>query len=182
MITGRSPNSEDLSWFGAAGVRKALCRLRPPSGSTLSSRDLACVWSSVQILRNSAFSFSVCYGEQPPQPSREFGEINLEQDELERLRTMVRDGNPRPFDFYPVDLLQIVQNGLPHNLGPFATDISFRFYFDGLIAHMFRKLDLEFKQIERLMVGSSSTLVVQTRLFADSRRVTRVGACRRLDR
>jgi hypothetical protein len=58
----------------------------------------------------------------------EFGEINLEQDELECLRTMVREGNPRPFDFYPVNLLQIVQNELPHNLGPFATDISFRLF------------------------------------------------------
>jgi hypothetical protein len=98
----------------------------------------------------------------------EFGEINLEPDELELLRTMVRDGNPRPLDFYPISLLQIVSKGLPHNLGPFATDFSFRFYFDGLIVHILRNLNVEFEKIERLMVGFSSTLVVQTQILEHS--------------
>jgi hypothetical protein len=104
----------------------------------------------------------------------EFGDIGLEQDELELLRIMVCDGNPRPLDFYPISLLQIVQKGLPHNLGPIVTDFSFRFYFDGLIVHMFRNSDLEFEQFERLMVGSSSTLVVQTQTLEHSYQLANV--------
>jgi hypothetical protein len=104
----------------------------------------------------------------------EFGDIGLEQDELELLRTMVCDGNPRPLDFYPISLLQIVQKGLPHNLGPIVTDFSFRFYFDGLIVHIFRNSDLEFEQFERLMVGSSSTLVVQTQTLEHSYQLANV--------
>jgi hypothetical protein len=53
-------------------------------------------------------------------------------------------------------------------LGPFATDFSFRFYFDGLIVHILRNLNVEFEKIERLMVGFSSTLVVQTQILEHS--------------
>ena len=34
----------------------------------------------------------------------DFGEIQLEPEELDRLRTMVLTGNPQPLDFYPISL------------------------------------------------------------------------------
>jgi hypothetical protein len=98
----------------------------------------------------------------------EFGDINLEPEELELLRTMVLNQDPRPLYFFPIILVQIITKELPHNIGPFATDFSFRFYFDGLIIHMLRNLNVDFEQVERLMVGFSPTLLVQTQTFEHS--------------
>jgi hypothetical protein len=79
----------------------------------------------------------------------EFREVRVDKDHLDRLRRMVRDGDPEPLDFYPTTLLQIASRGPAHNLVPIAEDNTFdigdglvhrhhvfRFYFDGLIAHM----------------------------------------------
>ena len=52
----------------------------------------------------------------------EFGDINLEPEELELLRTMVLNRDPQPLNFCPTMLLQICSKELPHNLGPFATE------------------------------------------------------------
>jgi hypothetical protein len=100
----------------------------------------------------------------------EFEEINLEQDELERLRTMVRDGNPEPLEFFPINLLQIVARADPHNLGPMARDYgeglpAFRFYFDGLIIIMLRQFSGEWKKLGRAIVGISPILHVQTQTW-----------------
>lgn len=66
---------------------------------------------------------------------------------------MVRDGNPEPLEFYPVSLIQLSTLGVRHNHTPLAQskpipDLTggqtttknpfFRFYFDGLIAHISR--------------------------------------------
>jgi hypothetical protein len=101
----------------------------------------------------------------------EFCEVTLEPDELERLRVMVLNGNPRPLDFYPMNLLQIMTRGVQHNLGPFVKDYggklsAFRFYFDGLIAIMFRNTSLEIAG--RHIVGFSPTLWVQTQTWEHS--------------
>lgn len=98
----------------------------------------------------------------------EFSDINLEPEELELLRTMVLNRDPRPLYFFPAMLVQIINKQPPHNIGPFPTDNSFRFYFDGLIIHMFCNLNFDFEKVERLMVGSSSTLIVQTQTFEQS--------------
>jgi hypothetical protein len=104
----------------------------------------------------------------------EFREVRLDPDALELQRTMVHDGNPRPIDFYPTMLTQIVSRGHTHNLGPIARDYAgkyeeldvnisaFRFYFDGLIAIMCRTVNLRFGGLEQLIVGCSPTLSVQT--------------------
>ena len=109
----------------------------------------------------------------------EFREIRVDNDLLDRLQRMVRDGDPEPLDFYPTTLLQIASRGPAHNLAPFAEDNTFdtgdgvmhqhhvfRFYFDGLIAHMHRSKSIE--GIEPFVVGCGPELVVQMQLFDDS--------------
>jgi hypothetical protein len=100
----------------------------------------------------------------------DFRDVALDVDDLELLRTMILNANPRPFDFYPTTLLQIVTRGWPHNLGPIATTTpnAYRFYLDGLIVYMLR--DLRDKHIENWgsIVGVSPQLVVQTQTFEQS--------------
>jgi hypothetical protein len=102
--------------------------------------------------------------------------VNIDPPELELLRTMVRDGNPRPLDFYPTSLLQIVSLGDRHNMGPIATEFgTYRFYFDGLIAHMQRRGEqIDFGKVGSSMVGFSTTLSVQTQTWEDSSQRTRM--------
>ena len=109
----------------------------------------------------------------------DFDEIQLEPEELDGLRTMVLAGNPRPLDFYPISLFQLASKGRSHNLGPIASEWvtnyegenyriqSFRFYFDGLIAHVHRKGSFVPKY-EPLYVGSSQDLLVQTGMWESS--------------
>jgi hypothetical protein len=110
----------------------------------------------------------------------EFRDIHLDEDNLDRLRRMVRDGDPSPLEFYPTTLLQIASRGPTHNFVPIAIDSTidigdgikhrdhvFRFYFDGLIARMHRSVE-SVKGFERFLVGGDSDLVVQMQLFDDS--------------
>lgn len=80
----------------------------------------------------------------------EFSEVSLTSENLETLRAMVVFGEPEPLSFYPIVLTQLSTRGPTHNLAPFETTKSlngiadrsdqklpiFRFYFDGLIAHV----------------------------------------------
>jgi hypothetical protein len=109
----------------------------------------------------------------------EFREIHVDKDHLDLLRRMVHDGDPEPLDFYPTTLLQIASRGPTHNFVPIALDDTFdpgdgvmyrhhifRFYFDGLIAHMHRSKNT--KGIEPFVVGCGPELVVQMQLVDDS--------------
>ena len=125
----------------------------------------------------------------------EFREVDLKPAELELLRTMVRDRNPRPLDFYPISLLQIVTRGYGHNLGPFRKEFlsdvgalyngpddslppptkmfgfsTYRFYFDGLIVHVHRDLgeQIALTEFERFLVGNASTLMVMAQTWEHS--------------
>jgi hypothetical protein len=113
----------------------------------------------------------------------EFREVHVDKEHLDRLRRMVHDGEPEPMDFYPTTLLQIASRGPAHNLTPIAEDNTFdigdgvmhrhhifRFYFDGLIAHMHRSRSIE--GIEPFIVGCSPDLVVQMQLLNDSFQMT----------
>lgn len=82
----------------------------------------------------------------------EFTAVSLPPDDLERLRLMLVLGDPGPLDFYPTQLTQLYTKGEIHNHTPLAeTKIIpaynarperqipfFRFYFDGLVAHIHR--------------------------------------------
>jgi hypothetical protein len=87
----------------------------------------------------------------------EFEAVNLPPRELERLRQMVLHGMVEPYNFYPMQLIQLSTKNVPHNraplrgiraglVGEMAIDPNaayigrrmplYRFYFDGLIIHM----------------------------------------------
>lgn len=103
----------------------------------------------------------------------------MPDDDLERLRKMVLDGNPEPLEFFPVSLTQLSTLGVNHNHAPLA-DVKiipdvitgeeywempiFRFYLDGLIIH-FSRLSIEENKKRYLKshyVGSAGALVVTT--------------------
>lgn len=96
----------------------------------------------------------------------EFSEVVLAQEELERLRLMIVNGDAAPLSFYPCQLTQLSTKGVIHNHAPlremkYAPDLegdawrlsielpTFWFYFDGLIAHMHIGLP-EAYSVERL--------------------------------
>jgi hypothetical protein len=82
----------------------------------------------------------------------EFSEVTLPQNDLEQLRVMLLAGDPGPLDFYPIQVIQLYTLGEVHNRTPIATTKTnppydnnperqipiFRFYFDGLVAHVHR--------------------------------------------
>lgn len=112
----------------------------------------------------------------------EFAEVRLPDDELEKLRSMVLEGNPEPLWFYPISLTQISTRGIAHNhaalaLTKFVPAPSapeevpfFRFYFDGLIAHIQRpgKRDAIVAELGPLIVGNEDTITVSTVTFEGS--------------
>jgi hypothetical protein len=125
----------------------------------------------------------------------EFRAVDLNPAELELLRIMVCDRNPQPLDFYPISLLQIVTRGDGHNLGPFRKEFvsdvgelyqdpddnspaptkmfgfsTYRFYFDGLIAHVHRDLgqQISLTEFDRFLVGNASTLHVMAQTWEGS--------------
>jgi len=80
----------------------------------------------------------------------EFSEIKLPKDDLYKLGGMLVEGSSKPFDFYPISLVQISTRGPQHNQTPivaikkipnlengqFTQLRVFRFYLDGLVIHM----------------------------------------------
>jgi hypothetical protein len=81
----------------------------------------------------------------------EFEEIDIHASDMRRLRNMLVNRDPQPYDLFPVTLLQLSTRGDVHNFTPIAQNIPlnlspasdrgtpiFRFYIDGLIIHFRR--------------------------------------------
>jgi hypothetical protein len=114
----------------------------------------------------------------------EFKDITVPDQHLEQLRMMVMNGTPEPLSFYPTMLTQLSTLGMIHNLTPIATKKvipahsgtpetvvpTFRFYFDGLIAHVHRQAtdDGLSRELGPLVVGGESTLVLNTVTYEHS--------------
>lgn len=111
---------------------------------------------------------------------QEFNEITIPDRDLEQLRLMVLDRNPVPLEFYPISLTQLSTLGRFHNHAPIA-DVKaipnlddagttwnmpyFRFYLDGLIAHISRLPPKRNKELDlgAQWVGShDENLIVST--------------------
>lgn len=106
----------------------------------------------------------------------EFSAVSLPPDDLERLRLMLLREDPGPLDFYPAQLIQLYTLGEIHNHTPIsltkiipAHDATperqipyFRFYFDGLVAHIHRHASDDGYTAAQgfLTVGHSDKLVV----------------------
>ena len=66
----------------------------------------------------------------------DYTDIRLEPDELERLRVMVLTGDPKPLDFYPTSLFQLVSKGRPHNSGPYAREWTTKFEGEDILTRV----------------------------------------------
>lgn len=110
----------------------------------------------------------------------EFSAIKLDDCDLDRLRSMVLTGNAEPIEFYPVTLIQLSAHGFEHNFSataevktnpaieevPAQTIPHFRFYFDGLVAHIHREAA---GQLDDTIIGARQKLLVTTVAFEGSR-------------
>lgn len=114
----------------------------------------------------------------------EFSQVAMPRDDLERLRLMLINGNPDPLSFYPTELCQFSTMGVFHNRAPITMSKTiksqvgeekfgvamFRFYLDGLMAHVHRKAS----NIDRTawfgssIVGAGDELVVANVPFETS--------------
>jgi hypothetical protein len=106
----------------------------------------------------------------------EFSEVTLPPTDLNLLGRMLVESNPQPLDFYPTTLLQLSTRGPTQNLVPLAgqkavpnldgtpprIDPFFRFYFDGLVAHVHRQSAGETDQFGPMMVGAGLKLLLPT--------------------
>lgn len=120
---------------------------------------------------------------------KEFTEITIERQELERLQEMLLRGKCDPLNFYPMHIVQLSTIGVVHNLSPFADEKIipavgdlpsrkvkiFRFYFDGLIIHFHRPDGDPHEDAETLsppVVGFGPELLVSTVTFESSFQAT----------
>jgi len=116
----------------------------------------------------------------------EFTEVQLSQQDMEKLRLMIISRETEPLAFYPAHLTQLSTIGHIHNHAPTASVIElsesgddakikllpvFRFYFDGLIIHMHRHAladDGYTSTLGNWTVGASETLAIMTISFEKS--------------
>ena len=115
----------------------------------------------------------------------EFKDISLPEADLEMLRIMLVNRSAQPLNLYPIQLTQLSTIGLIHNHTPIAdekfvpmTDPDspwsptpiYRFYFDGLVAHLHRFAfsDKQLRERGNLLVGWSSDLIVSTQTYEGS--------------
>lgn len=100
-------------------------------------------------------------------------EIILPQQDIDELRNLLLrmdSGNPT---FYPVTLTQLSTRGPRQNLSPLSQEIPshddenrsypiFRFYFDGLIAHIHRSSALIADPANPMALGATDAIVIPT--------------------
>lgn len=112
----------------------------------------------------------------------EFREVSLRASDVRRLRNMVRDGDPTPLNRFPIALVQLSTMGAIHNLSPLEQRKPkqpwlkngpsypiFRFYFDGLIAHIHKEIEEgEVEELGPMFVGNQDELIVSTVPFETS--------------
>jgi len=105
----------------------------------------------------------------------EFKEIQLKQGQLNKLKKMLLTENPNPNYVFPICLLQFTTAAPRHNHTPLAmkkplswdnpNDVVriFRFYFDGLVVHFHRDLDVKnWKKMGGLCLNSQEKFGVIT--------------------
>jgi hypothetical protein len=113
-----------------------------------------------------------------------FLEVRLLPEQIEKLGEMLLTGNSEPPSYFAVHLTQISTIGIVHNLSPLSqaktlryleeeraerTVPFFRFYFDGLIAHVHHNSEGELAtEAGPLVLGLQEKLVVPTITFDES--------------
>ncbi|WP_171958272.1 hypothetical protein [Stenotrophomonas maltophilia] len=113
----------------------------------------------------------------------EFKEIELPAADAEVIRKALVDGLEPPMSFYPIQLTQLSTLGPVHNHAP-RRDVKYlpcadgverpidmyRFYFDGLIAHIMLPTlnSIEIGDLGALVLGGESSVVLSTVTFEKS--------------
>lgn len=139
-----------------------------PQGSSLGLRHLECI--DVRKLR--LFFLSLLW--RAASTSLEGFKVAIASDKVEALRQMIVAGNPKPTSMFPVALIQLSTKGPWHNAGPRVESLAdgttfFRFYFDGLIAHIYDDVTDDFvANAGALILGESSSITVMTRPYEES--------------
>jgi hypothetical protein len=105
-----------------------------------------------------------------------FSDIKLSSEEVEKLGQMLLANDPEPSTYFSIQLTQISTLGTVQNLTPFAqtktipafdsvparTVRFFRFYFDGLVAHIHPVPDGDSCKLGSLVLGLEDVLTVST--------------------
>jgi hypothetical protein len=112
----------------------------------------------------------------------EFDEIAIRASDLRRLKIMLVNRDPAPYDRFPVMLTQLSTKGGIHNLTPLSMRKPltpwcrngpsvpiFRFYLDGLVAHFHRETKPdEVVELSNMFVGNSEEFGVTVLPFENS--------------
>lgn len=115
----------------------------------------------------------------------DFKNITISTSQMRRLRRMVRDSSPYPLAEFPVVLTQISTIGPRHNYGPVAdrrpawpdrrngpTLPFFRFFMDGLIAHIYPdRSSLDTAELGPFVLGGKADKVVITTVTLEGSRL-----------
>lgn len=114
----------------------------------------------------------------------EFAEVDMPEDDLEVLRTMLLASQALPISFYPISLTQLSTKGFIHNMPPMADykkipslipglrhrlERMYRFYFDGLIAHIsLPDGSCNYQKEGSLVLGATRDVVLSTVSYESS--------------
>jgi hypothetical protein len=105
-----------------------------------------------------------------------FSEIELSSEDVEKLGRMLLENDPEPSTYFSIQLTQISTLGRVQNLTPIAQTKTipafdnvparsvpfFRFYFDGLIAHIHPIPDDDSGKLGPLVLGQEDVFTVST--------------------
>ena len=166
-----------LVWSGWASATSLPVKHGPPSANGFGSRMVLGIdGHKLQLFFLSLLWRAAATGRP------EFADIILPAADLETLRQILIDGTPAPLEFYPTTLLQLSTRTRAHNTSPiamekrmpnlpglgFRTYPFFRFYFDGLEAHIVRQASGNIDWLRPAIVGNSNSLVVMTVPYENS--------------
>lgn len=114
----------------------------------------------------------------------EFAEVEMPAADLERLRLMLCERNAEPASYYRTQLTQLSTRGVVHNMPPIAqykevkslvpgmrhrVERIYRFYFDGLIAHLhLPETESSDTELGPMVLGADKHVVVSTVTYESS--------------
>ena len=168
-----------MVWSGWGGAQSLHGHFSPLPGSNWGIRKV----SGIDTQRLRLFFLSLLW--RAAATSRaEFAEIDMPVADLETLRQMLLVGQSSPVTFYWISLTQLSTKGVIHNMPPIAQfkEIRnpvpglphrlariYRFYFDGLIAHVhLPDSDRVTVDLSSFVIGAHDTFSVSTVTYESS--------------
>lgn len=114
---------------------------------------------------------------------KEFSEINISENDIETLRVMITNNDIKPVEYFAVELVQLYNIGMIHNHTPMFQNKSiptsdfeshfdvpiFRYYMDGLIAHINLNTNHErMRSLGNMILGNEEKITVIAVPFENS--------------